>query len=118
MAAHTIKVRQAGNTGDPSDVAIGTVQVVGRLSGNIGGIAMGIVVNNVVQIDSTSVTAGEIARFTVDGLESVTKSAAYIRNATIVKDRTLLASASATIINNNNVLAALIADLKAAGILG
>lgn len=42
----------------------------------------------------------------------------YTRNATIVEDRTLLASASATTINNNNVLAALIADLTARGHLG
>lgn len=48
----------------------------------------------------------------------VAQSAAYTRNATIVEDRTLLASASATAINNNNVLAALIADLQANGLLG
>lgn len=45
-------------------------------------------------------------------------SAAYTRNATVVEDRTLLASASATTINNNNVLAALIADLQTRGVLG
>jgi len=43
----------------------------------------------------------------------VVKAAAYTRNATIVEDRTLLASASASTINNNNVLAALIADFQA-----
>ncbi len=48
----------------------------------------------------------------------VGQSAAYTRNATVVEDRTLLASASATTLNNNNVLAALIADLQAIGILG
>jgi len=42
---------------------------------------------------------------------------AYTRNAAIVEDRTLLASASATTLNNNNVLAALIADLRAKGSL-
>ena len=42
----------------------------------------------------------------------------YTRDATVVEDRTLLASASATTINNNNVLAALIADLQARGLLG
>lgn len=42
----------------------------------------------------------------------------YTRNATVVEDRTLLASASATTINNNNVLAALIADLTTRGIIG
>jgi len=45
-------------------------------------------------------------------------SAAYTRNAAIVEDRTLLASASATVTNNNNVLAALIADFQAGKILG
>lgn len=42
---------------------------------------------------------------------------AFTRNATIVEDRTLLASASATTLNNNNVLAALIADLQQKGII-
>ena len=42
---------------------------------------------------------------------------AYTRNATVVEDRTLLASASATTLNNNNVLAALIADLQDRGII-
>ena len=46
------------------------------------------------------------------------KSADYTRNASIVEDRTLLASASATTINNNNVLAALIADLQGNSLLG
>ena len=41
----------------------------------------------------------------------------YTLNATSVVDRTLLASASATTINNNNVLAGLITDLKTAGII-
>ena len=42
---------------------------------------------------------------------------AYTRSATIVESRTLLASASATAENNNNVLAALIADLTQKGII-
>ncbi len=42
----------------------------------------------------------------------------YTRNAAIVEDRTLLASASATTLNNNNVLAALIADLTTRGVIG
>lgn len=46
-----------------------------------------------------------------------TDASVYTRNAAIVEDRTLLASASATIINNNNVLAALITDLQSAGII-
>ena len=51
------------------------------------------------------------------GTAPAPQSAAYTRNAAVVEDRTLLASASATTINNNNVLAALIADLKAVGLL-
>lgn len=72
-----------------------------------------------------SIIANSVERITVDstgiGFFAVTpvgQSAAYTRNAVIVEDRTLLASASATILNNNNVLAALIADLQAIGILG
>lgn len=45
------------------------------------------------------------------------QSAAYSRAATVVESRALLASASATATNNNNILAALIADLQAAGLL-
>ena len=52
------------------------------------------------------------------GTAPVAQSAAYTRDATVVEDRTLLASASATTINNNNVLAALIADIQATGLLG
>lgn len=48
----------------------------------------------------------------------VSQSAAYSRAATIVESRALLASASATTLNNNNVLAALIADLQAVGLIG
>ena len=51
------------------------------------------------------------------GTAPAAQAAAYTRNATIVEDRTLLASASATTINNNNVLAALIADLQSYGLL-
>ncbi len=52
------------------------------------------------------------------GTAPAAQSAAYARNAAVVEDRTLLASASATIINNNNVLAALIADLQSRGFIG
>jgi hypothetical protein len=48
----------------------------------------------------------------------VAQSAAYTRNATIVESRTLLQSSAATATNNNNVLAALIADLQALGLIG
>jgi hypothetical protein len=41
----------------------------------------------------------------------------YTLNATAVENRTLLASASATTLNNNNVLAALINDLILVGII-
>ena len=43
---------------------------------------------------------------------------AYTLNAVAVVDRTLLASASATILNNNNVIAAIVTDLKANGMFG
>ncbi len=46
------------------------------------------------------------------------KSAAYTLNATAVLDRTLLASVSATTINNNNLIAAIITDLQNLGNLG
>ncbi len=46
------------------------------------------------------------------------QSEAYTLNAVAALDRTLLASASATTLNNNNVLAALITDLKNNGFLG
>jgi hypothetical protein len=52
------------------------------------------------------------------GTTPAAQSAAYTRNATAVEDRTLLASASATTTNNNNVLAALILDLQALGLIG
>jgi len=51
------------------------------------------------------------------GTAGAAQAAAYTRNATVVEDRILLASASATTLNNNNVLAALIADLQAYGLL-
>jgi len=52
------------------------------------------------------------------GTAPAAQSAAYTINATAVPDRTLLASASATIVNNNNVLAALLADLQSRGFIG
>jgi hypothetical protein len=51
------------------------------------------------------------------GTAPAAQSSAYTLNATAVLDRTLLASASATTLNNNNVLAALITDLQAIGII-
>ena len=51
------------------------------------------------------------------GTTPAVQAAAYTRNAAVVEDRTLLASASATVVNKNNVLAALIADLQSYGLL-
>lgn len=51
------------------------------------------------------------------GTAPAVQAASYTRNATVVEDRTLLASASATTLNNNNVLAALIADLQSYGLI-
>lgn len=51
------------------------------------------------------------------GTAPAVQAASYTRNATVVEDRTLLASASATATNNNNVLAALIADLQSYGLI-
>ena len=69
--------------------------------------------------DDETITLGTTTTAAVGfhGMTSVL-SAAYARNATVVEDRTLLASASATVTNNNNVLAALIADLQAKGVIG
>lgn len=70
---------------------------------------------------SADIVAGNAAphfRTELGNVIKLFKSAAYTRNATVVEDRTLLASASATTINNNNVLAALIGDLQATGLLG
>ena len=55
--------------------------------------------------------------FTTTAPLALVSTQAYTRNATIVEDRTLLASASATTLNNNRVLAALIADLQQRGLL-
>lgn len=52
------------------------------------------------------------------GVTPAVQSAAYSRAATIVESRALLASASATVTNNNNVIAALIADLQSRGFIG
>ncbi len=84
--------------------------------------------NNVFAISVDGSDIMQLGEFNMSGLEitpnigfygttPVAQAAAYTRNATIVEDRTLLASASATALNNNNVLAALIADLQAYGLL-
>lgn len=61
--------------------------------------------------------AGEQISRKVTAADLLSASQTYTRNAAVVEDRTLLASASATTLNNNNVLAALIADLQTAGII-
>ena len=61
---------------------------------------------------------GAVPQIGFYGTTPAPQSAAYSRAATIVESRALLASASATTVNNNNVLAALIADLQALGLLG
>ncbi len=75
-----------------------------------------------ISIGTTNATSVSIGRSGQSigfyGVAAVGQSAAYTRNAAVVEDRTLLASASATNVNNNNVLAALIADLQAVGIFG
>ncbi|KKM13775.1 hypothetical protein LCGC14_1712850, partial [marine sediment metagenome] len=87
------------------------------------GLGWSIATVEVMTLAATDLTLGVDFKHTGTkvGLYSATpvaQAAAYTRNATIVEDRTLLASASATTLNNNNVLAALIADLQAIGILG
>lgn len=51
------------------------------------------------------------------GVTPVARPAAYTLTATVVTSRTLLASASATAVNCNNVLAQVIQDLQAVGLL-
>ena len=62
------------------------------------------------------VTAGSPGTWATFGFVGP-QSAEYTKNRRSVEDRTLLPSESATTLNNNNVLAALIDDLTAAGIL-
>jgi hypothetical protein len=52
------------------------------------------------------------------GVAAVGQSAAYTRTATIVGSRVLASSASASPTNTNNVLAAVIQDLQALGLIG
>lgn len=109
----------AGSTGSGADPG-GNVSITGGFgtAGNNGG-------NVVIEGGGTgSGTEGKIFIGTSTGTigffgaTPVTQSAAYTRTATVIEDRTLLASASATATNNNNVLAALIADLQALGLIG
>jgi len=80
------------------------------------------ITNNGTSISSPS-TGTELVAFSATGIgvfntAPIAQPSAYTRNATIVEDKTLLASASATVTNNNNVLAALINDLQLLGWVG
>ncbi len=75
-----------------------------------------LVIDAAVQIDGDLNHDGTNVGFY--GTAPAAQSAAYTRNATIVEDRTLLQSSAATILNNNNVLAAIVADLQATGLFG
>jgi len=66
---------------------------------------------------TTVLEVGDANTIGLYGTTPAVQSSAYTRNATIVEDRTLLASASATTLNNNNVIAALIADLQSRGFI-
>lgn len=63
------------------------------------------------ELDHNGTTAGFY------GTTPITKPTAYTLNATVVTSKTLLASASATAVNNNNVIAQLITDLQALGLV-
>ncbi len=117
QASNGTGVKQGGNvlmvagaanngtdTGGDATVRAGNATTGGRVLLQDGGSG------TVVEVDDTGLG--------LFGATPVAQSAAYTRNATIVEDRTLLQSSAATAINNNNVLAALIADLQAVGILG
>lgn len=75
----------------------------------------GVIVDDELEINGALNHDGSTVGFY--GVTPAARPSAYTRDATIVEDRTLLASASASAGNNNNVLAALIADLTTLGIL-
>lgn len=79
---------------------------IGGINGDVSFIANG-----------TNLITGNATGLGFFGVTPAVQPAAYTRNATVVEDRTLLASASATVTNNNNVLAALIADLQSLGLI-
>ena len=114
------KTVSVGSTADASSLTLDA----GTGAIGIGGtIAKTITIGNTTGATTLVYNAGSGGHaFTGDigfyGTSPASQSAAYTRNATIVEDRTLLASASATTLNNNNVLAALIADLQALGLIG
>jgi len=68
--ANTILAADVDNT--PTARTIAEQQVVGRLTGgNIGGVAIGIADNNILQVDG-SPNDNEFARFTANGIEGLT----------------------------------------------
>lgn len=124
-----------GGNGDAADTgAGGAVEVAGGAAGTGGNGASGggVVIEAGIKSGGASdgdITIGVTTANNIDighanakigfyGATAVVQSAAYTRNATIVEDRTLLASASATTVNNNNVLASLISELQALGLIG
>lgn len=68
-----------------------------------------------VNVTRNLTVAGDLGFY---GVTAVPQSDAYSLLAAVVEDRELLASANADVTNNNNVLAALITDLQATGIIG
>ena len=54
MAANTVKVNATAGSASPSDVALSTNQVLGRLSGNIVAIDIGTTANDLVQLDGSA----------------------------------------------------------------
>ena len=73
-----------------------------------------------IEADGTlNLTAGFAhtgSTFGIFGQTPAAQPSAYSRNATAVESRVLLASASATTVNNNNLISAMIADLQSLGV--
>lgn len=94
----------------------GTAEQISRSAGEL--LLTAAVIRTTAELDIGGDLNHDGSNVGLYGTAPAAQSAAYTRNATIVEDRTLLASASATILNNNNVLAALIADLQSRGFIG
>jgi hypothetical protein len=98
------------HTGIQTDLTVVTLLTMDPNLGTGGGITVG-------DIDIVGDLNHDGTNIGFYGTTPAAQSAAYTITATAVEDRVLLASASATTLNNNNVLAALLADLQAIGIL-